>query len=343
MSVIGLTLLLLGEIALLLDLGGRLFGTYARTPLRAAVRIITVTAACCALMAPALLSFAFEEGTSPRGLWVSAGLGILALLHYLFPLRFGIRRVKGGGEAHVEQLLPGVRIRSETYASRLVPAAADGFECLVLSDFHCNTARKLKLLRGIVEALKHETPDCVFVLGDLGENNSLIPDIIATLAELPDRHGKFLVRSNHDFEGGREEVVIRSAAEHSIHVLANESISLPDLGINLLGLEHPWNEDGTPSVAEDAFTIGLTHTPDNLTHFARLGVPVSVAGHTHGGKLRLPLIGALLVPSKFGRLLDYGWFAKGESQILVTKGIGYFPGMLGSQGEVLRLRLERIE
>lgn len=337
-----IAIFLLGLFALLLDLGGRLFGTYARTPLRAAVRIAIVVAACWALITPALVSFAFDEGTSPRGLWLSAGLGILVMVHYLFPLRFGIRRVKASGMTQVEPLVLGVRLRTETFASSLVPAAADGLKCLVLSDLHCNTRGKLELLHGIIDALKNETVDCVFVLGDLGEKNALIPDVVAAIAELPDKRGKFLVRSNHDFEGGRDQVVEQSARTHSIRVLPNEEFAIPDLGICLLGLEYPWNEEGTPSPPDGAFTIGLTHTPDNLTHFARLHVPLAVAGHTHGGKIRLPWIGPLLVPSKFGRLLDYGWFRKGESRMFVTKGIGYSPGLFGSRGEVLRLRLERV-
>lgn len=342
MSVLPLTaLLLLGQLALLLDLGGRLFGTYARTPMQAAVRIAIVVAASCALAAPALFSLAFEYDKTPWGLWLSAGASILVLLHFLFPFRFGIRRTSGDTPTETVQLLPGIQLRTETFTSFLVPPSALGFECLVLSDLHCNTQHKLGLLRQIVAALQNQTPDCVFILGDLGENNSLLPDIIATLARLPDRHGKFLVRSNHDFEGGREELVLRVAREHSIRVLANEAVAVSDVGVSLVGLEYPWNEAGVPSVADGTLSVGLTHTPDNLTRFARLDVPVSVAGHTHGGKLRVPLIGALLVPSKFGRLLDWGWFAKGNSRLFVTKGIGYFPGRLGSQGEVVRLRFER--
>lgn len=333
---------LVGLLALLLDLGARLFGTYSRTPLRAAVRITVVTVACCALMAPAFVSFALEEDSAARGLWLSAGLGLVAVLHFLFPFRFGIQRSSGNAPAQVQRLIPGMQIRTETFASSLVPPAADGLECLVLSDLHCNTRHKLQLLRRIVDAFKNEAVDCVFVLGDLGEKYSLLREVISAIAELPNKHGVFLVRSNHDFEGGRDEVVEQAARTNSIRVLANDTATLPDLGICLLGLEYPWNEQGTPSSPHGVFTIGLTHTPDNLTHFARLHVTLSIAGHTHGGKIRLPWIGSLLVPSKFGRLLDYGWFRKGESRMFVTKGIGYFPGLFGSQGEVLKLRLKRV-
>lgn len=65
MSTVLLTALALGEISLLLDLGGRLFGTYSRTPLRAAIRIAILVGACSVLMVPAAMSFALDDGTSP--------------------------------------------------------------------------------------------------------------------------------------------------------------------------------------------------------------------------------------------------------------------------------------
>jgi predicted MPP superfamily phosphohydrolase len=70
---------------------------------------------------------------------------------------------------------------------------------------------------------------------------------------------------------------------------------------------------------------------------------LSFAGHTHGGKIRLPLVGTMLVPSRFGRFLDYGWFQKADCRMFITKGIGYFPGLFGRQGEVLKIRLIRSE
>lgn len=343
MGIFLVAIFVLGEIALLLDLGGRLFGTYSRTPLRAGLRITVVVAASIAVALPAFYSFAFEETARPWGLGISAGLGILLSLHFLFPFHFGIRRTAGGRMTKLEPLLPGVHLRTETFAGPVVPESADGFKCLVLSDFHCNSERKLKLIRQMVDKLQDERADCVFLLGDFGEDKGLLPDVLTALAKIPARHGTFLVRSNHDFEGGREQIVNRVAEQCSMSVLANETIAFHELGMCLIGLEYPWNIQGNPEVSKSTFAVGLTHTPDNLTQFACLGVPLSVAGHTHGGKIRLPWIGALLVPSKFGRLLDQGWFTKGGCDIFVTKGIGYFPGKLGNQGEVLRLVLRRIE
>ena len=63
------------------------------------------------------------------------------------------------------------------------------------------------------------------------------------------------------------------------------------------------------------------------------------AGHTHGGGLRLPWIGPLLVPNFYGRFLDRGWFARQDSKLRITPGIGCFPARKSNNGELLRLKL----
>ena len=80
-------------------------------------------------------------------------------------------------------------------------------------------------------------------------------------------------------------------------------------------------------------------TPDNIGILDRLRVGVSFCGHTHGGKIRLPVIGPVLVPSWRGRFLASGWFSFGTSLMYITPGFGYFPGVLGNTGEVFRLSL----
>ena len=89
-----------------------------------------------------------------------------------------------------------------------------------------------------------------------------------------------------------------------------------------------------PDAIESAFSIGLTHTPDNIMLLDRLHVPLAFAGHTHGGKLALPFIGRIVVPSKYGRFLDSGWFKLRNTLMYITRGIGYSPGVMGRRGVI---------
>jgi len=84
----------------------------------------------------------------------------------------------------------------------------------------------------------------------------------------------------------------------------------------------------------------VTHTPDNIILFSRLGVDIVVAGHTHAGWFRLPVLGPLLVPSRLGRFLNKGWFKRGNTLMYVTSGLPYFTVQQNKPGEILRLTIK---
>ena len=94
-----------------------------------------------------------------------------------------------------------------------------------------------------------------------------------------------------------------------------------------------------PPVTAHRLTIGLTHTPDCITLFPRLGVTIGLAGHTHGGRLRLPLVGPILVPSKYGRFLDSGPFRLDVSVLYIISGFGYCPS-IRSPAEIVQLTVQ---
>jgi predicted MPP superfamily phosphohydrolase len=336
-TTITIAIVILGECCLLLDLGNRLFGCYARTLTGAMVRILVVVLACVLLALP-LWGLLLVPDSSPNA-WstVSVIAAVVVIGHYLFPYRFGIQRIQSPtvSENH-QRLTDKIDLHNITLDGRLPPGRST-IACLVLSDLHCNTRARLNTIAESLASLEERTYDLVFVLGDLGENNRLIPDILKLLASVKPKHGVFLVRSNHDCEHGRKDLIARLTRDESITVLANMEQPVPELGISLIGLEYPWCRGPLPKPTEAPFAIGLTHTPDNVTHFSRIGVPFVLAGHTHGGRLRLPLIGSLLVPSRWGRFLDAGWFQLQNTAMYITTGVGYFPGVMGKRGTLLEV------
>jgi hypothetical protein len=171
----------------------------------------------------------------------------------------------------------------------------------------------------------------------------MLPELISAVSELPNRHGIFLVRGNHDFESGRQILIEDLAKRHSIKILSNTSNSIPELGIRLAGLEYPPDHTQISPKSECSMTLGLTHTPDNIILFSRLDVDIVVAGHTHGGWFRLPVLGPLLVPSRLGRFLNTGWFRRRRSLMYITSGLPYFADQKGKPGEILRLTIKSNE
>ncbi len=335
--------LLLGGVALVLDLGNRLFGSYVRSLTGTTSRVLLVVVLPCLLATPALICAVNPDSTWARYLlWAFGVLGVLIFFHFLFPCGWGIRKSRDSVLTESDApLAPGVTFHDAVIRALAVPEGLEELRFLLLSDLHCNSARHLALIRECVDNLRDPEPDFVFVLGDFGEKKSLLPAVIEALGRLPGRLGRFSVRGNHDFEGGRDGLVKQLLAEHAIRLLANEVEYVPEVGVSIVGLELPWNKAPLPSVDSPGFVIGLSHTPDNLPALAELGVRVAFAGHTHGGMARLPLVGPLLVPSKYGRLLRGGWFRCGGSVMYVTRGLGYLPGRLGGTGEVLRVVAHR--
>jgi len=342
---IALIVLILGEIALLLDLGNRLLGSYVRTPAGVFARFCIVVFACVFLAMPACLLLIDHGSDAGRYVFYGSSLiGLAIFIHYLFPYRFGISRIRQARSVKRQGTLgPNLLLRSESVRVPSLSAGQEALQFLVVSDLHCNTHEKLDLITGAFTKLSHDMFEAVLILGDLSENGRILPELMSAVADLPSRHGIFLVRGNHDFEGGRDVLIEDLARRHSIQMLSNAWRHIAELGIGLLGLECPYNQAHVPSDSGCDVTFGLSHTPDNIMHFSRLSVHVVVAGHTHGGWFHLPVIGSLLVPCKLGRFLDKGWFRRGRTLMYVTSGLPYFADYRGQPGEILRLTVRPAE
>jgi predicted MPP superfamily phosphohydrolase len=90
------------------------------------------------------------------------------------------------------------------------------------------------------------------------------------------------------------------------------------------GYEHPWGDaawQAPPRNGNDLHLV-LTHTPDNIYDLRDRGIDAIFAGHYHGGQMRVPVLGPLVVPSKYGRRYDRGHFVFGKTHLFVTSGVG---------------------
>ncbi|MEA3339298.1 MAG: hypothetical protein U9R15_04970 [Chloroflexota bacterium] len=74
--------------------------------------------------------------------------------------------------------------------------------------------------------------------------------------------------------------------------------------------------------AERAFTLLLYHSPDLMPEAVELGVDLYLCGHTHGGQVRLPLFGALVTSSHFGKRYEMGRYEEAATTLYVSRGLG---------------------
>ncbi len=213
-----------------------------------------------------------------------------------------------------------------------VPAAFAGVRVALLSDlhvggFHITEAR----LRTIVARTNAEKPDAIFLAGDYVTTSFgrfVAPeDFAPILGELRAPAGVYAVLGNHDWwwNGRRTRKALESAG---IRVLENEAAPVTVRGQTfwLAGVPDEMTQDPEPAdalrgVPAEAPVVVLTHSPDVFPRVPGR-VALTLAGHTHGGQVRLPLFGAPVVPSRYGQRYAQGLVVEDGHALFVTTGIG---------------------
>ena len=224
---------------------------------------------------------------------------------------------------HRESLTPGAW-----------PLALNGLRVVALGDIHAGSPHvdHRKLLE-VVDRVNLQHPDLVLLLGDyvihgvVGGRFVDAEPIARDLGRLRGRLGVFAVLGNHDWWWNGERV--RAALEFAgIRALENQAVRIGDDNecLWVAGLADQWTR--TPDIEatlepippEDPVLL-LSHNPDVFP-----GVPARVsltlAGHTHGGQVAIPLLGRPIVPSRFGSRYAAGLIEEGGRPLFVTTGLG---------------------
>lgn len=240
------------------------------------------------------------------------------------------RRPVGDGHHHWMARLPGnelfqVQVSEKNYRLPRLPANCDGLSILHLSDFHFSGTPDRDYYERLVDLSQAMRPDLLIFTGDLLDRADLLDWLPSTFGRLSAPLGCYFVLGNHDWYIGRAEEIRRRLGEHGWCDVAGRCIMLESHGHSLAiaGSERPWmgtqpSFDGAP---EDSFRLLLSHTPDNITWARRNRVDLMLAGHNHGGQVRLPLVGPVFSPSVFGCRYASGVFWEPPTLLYVSRGI----------------------
>jgi predicted MPP superfamily phosphohydrolase len=222
-----------------------------------------------------------------------------------------------------------------------LPIAFDGFRIIQLSDIHLDEYTEPVFLRRVIERVNRIEPDAVVLTGDYVSRGLGTIDFAVgaawQCANILNGLGckqRYAVLGNHDVIVGAKQVAAALAA-NGITVLHNASLPIDQSGgrIWLAGLDDPVNgfpdpERTIPSSIRhrpNEPIVLLCHAPDYadhlLAHAPGQAVSLMLSGHTHGGQVRLPLLGALELP-ELGRKYVEGLFQLGGLQLYVNRGIG---------------------
>lgn len=214
----------------------------------------------------------------------------------------------------------------------------------VVGDLHVGDYKGAAFVERVVRNVNALEADIVLLVGDFLDGEASNIEDLAPLRALRARFGTFAVTGNHDAgyyttfrtktpyrRKDRTEEVRATLESFGIQFLRNTAHFLTIAGepIAIAGIDDVWMESSSldrafAGIVKDTPLILLSHSPDVILQQQSRRAHLIVSGHTHGGQIRLPLIGPLAgIPDKLGRAFDRGLFYIGSTTTLaITAGAG---------------------
>lgn len=263
-----------------------------------------------------------------------------------------------------------------------LPPQLAGFKIGLICDVHLGAFYSPEQLDQAVNLLKAHSVDLLLLGGDYILNDRSLfalsyaraighpyykqskpphPDQLFTacvdlIKQITPKYGTYSVYGNHDHWEGLN-LADRIFSKRSVRMLLNELVSIQIEGcdLQLIGVDDYWT--GIPEIPKKVpkhlpsknFVILLSHNPDfisytmsNTTGGELLEFDLALAGHTHGGQIKLPFFGAVF-PNVADRRLSEGLFHEGGSFVYTSRGLGAveLPIRLGSPPEVTVITLDK--
>jgi predicted MPP superfamily phosphohydrolase len=238
--------------------------------------------------------------------------------------------------------------RLRRYRLDILPAGGPGpdeLTVLHLSDLHfvSQDRKKARFIASLPPA------DVTVVTGDFLAEPEAVETVVAAVEPVRGRLASWFVLGSNDYfvpaplnylayfrrhrkqrkapRGRAADLVAQLGADGWTDLTnVRRQVDLGGLPVELLGLDDAhirWHDSRVaPRSAPDRFGIAVMHSPDSAPETAALGYPLMVAGHTHGGQVRLPLFGALVTNCSMPRRLVSGLIRMGGTVLHTSPGLG---------------------
>ena len=243
-------------------------------------------------------------------------------------------------------LRPVVRHRRLEFAN--LPPGLDGFRIMHLSDFHIDGMDGLAEI--LADRLAFVPVDLCVLTGDYryqthGPCDAVYPRMRRILNAVRSRHGIVGILGNHDCADIAVEL-----ERLGVGMLINEAVEVGARGGRLwvIGTDDPHDGcDDLPAAMEGVplgeFKLLLAHSPELFHEAAGAGIDLYLAGHTHAGQIRLPLIGPITTNAECPRAFTRGHWSHFGMQGHTTAGVGcsMLPIRFGCPPEIVVLELAR--
>lgn len=213
-----------------------------------------------------------------------------------------------------------------------IGTGANNLRVVHFSDTHLDNNYNLKDLKKLVRIINLQNPDIVVFTGDfidVVDNHQYPEDAIEVLSEINSKLGKFAVYGNHDYGAQGYKYYEDMMEKSGFQLLVNDSTIFLYQGqrIRISGMDDallgkPNYDKVSDLFREDVYDILLLHEPDEAEHFLPHSVELLLAGHSHGGQVRIPFIGSITTPPLAEKYVK-GIYNIGSTQnIYVSSGVG---------------------
>ena len=233
-----------------------------------------------------------------------------------------------------------------------LPVEFSGFTIAHITDVHLGPLVSKAFVQKVVALANSTHPDLTVCTGDYvnerRNGSRQIDTVWPILARLKARYGVYSVLGNHDHWADFKRS--RYWLDQTGQNLRHKSVKITHNGAHIwLGGAGDYYEDrleidtAFQNIPDDQCKILLTHNPDAIDQFFRTKINLAIAGHTHGGQIRLPFIGAPVLPVH-NKNYASGYIKSAKTNIFISRGIGWaiLPVRLNCPPEVAVLHLQSV-
>ena len=236
----------------------------------------------------------------------------------------------------------GLIVKEYNITNEQIPESFHGFKIIHFSDLHYGRTIDDDDVEHMVETINSYKPEIVVFTGDLIDkdvviNDSSIEKLIEILSKIDPTIAKYSVKGNHDYETKGYDDIIEKAGFITLNNEKTEIFYKGEKPIELIGFPSSIQdhldtekafgineEELTQEEAEEIinnYRIVLIHEPDNVDLFSNYNVDLMLSGHSHGGQVRLPIIGAIV--KAYGAANYYDEYYKvHDTDLYISSGLG---------------------
>ena len=223
----------------------------------------------------------------------------------------------------------GLVIKEYSIINEKIPINFHGIKIIHFSDLHYGRTINYSYVKNLVKTINDYKPEIIIFTGDLIDKDILLKNdevikIGNLLAELNPVIKKYAIKGNHDYEKDYFNKIIEIA---DFEVLHNDTdfIYYKDVTpLRIIGLPSIIKEKYTYEEVETEevyYTILLAHEPDIIDKMSHIDIDLMLAGHSHGGQVRIPFKGAIVLPKGAKNYYDE-YYKLDNTQLYISSGLG---------------------